>query len=225
MTALTEPLIVLTGTGTDVGKTYVAATLLQLLTQRGIPSVGLKPVETGYVPDHSDAQTLASAANHPRIEPLFSAAQPVSPHRAARQANTIPSPQRLHHWVLAQAAESHRSVTVVETAGGLFSPLSTRSSSLDLVAALEPCRFVLVAADRLGVLHDVVAAVHAARALHRAPDAVILNQRDPTTSELENRNELERLELGLPIFAFGNTNERTLVLSWLLRTPMTTPPA
>ena len=52
-------------------------------------------------------------------------------------------------------------VLVVETAGALLSPLAPGLTNLDLTAALEPDAVVLVAPDRLGVLHDVTAALFA----------------------------------------------------------------
>jgi dethiobiotin synthetase len=83
---------------------------------------------------------------------------------------------------------------VVETAGGLFSPLGDGANNLDLVRALEPASLVLVAPDRLGALHDVTAAMGYARSLGRCVDAVVLSasaKPDPSTGT--NRRELERL--------------------------------
>src|SRR5207302_678146 len=45
--------------------------------------------------------------------------------------------------------------TLVETAGGLLTPLGAAATNLDLAERLAPDAVVLVAADRLGALHDV----------------------------------------------------------------------
>jgi hypothetical protein len=71
------------------------------------------------------------------------------------------------------------------------------------VRALEPCLFILVAADRLGTLHDVTAALYAATARHRAPDLVVLNQRIPNS--LENAAELVRLGIAPRVFTLAGS--------------------
>ncbi len=86
----------ITGTDTEVGKTYVTAALLQALIASGHQAVGYKPVAAGadLAPDYqlnSDAVTLQRAS---AIELPYSAINPVlletpcSPHWAAALANT-----------------------------------------------------------------------------------------------------------------------------------------
>lgn len=193
--------LVITGTGTDVGKTYVSERLLAHLRSTGTRPLGLKPVETGYAPATSDARALALAAGHALIVPAFTAAEPLSPHRAARRLGTRLSVAQLATWVRSHTATTHEPC-VVETAGGLFSPLNEHQTMLDLVRALEPCFFLLVAADRLGTLHDIGAALHAARALHRVPDLVLLNPKHP--NDLENAAELARIAPHQPIEALNH---------------------
>ena len=64
---------------------------------------------------------------------------------------------------------------MVETAGGVFSPLNVSSTNFDLALALEPAVWVLVAADALGVLHDVSATLQAMSARGRLPDHIVLS--------------------------------------------------
>ena len=69
---------------------------------------------------------------------------------------------------------------MVETAGGLCSPLKVAQgkalTNLDLLRDLDPGVWVLVAADRLGVLHDVEVARLASGASYRRPDAIVLTE-------------------------------------------------
>lgn len=188
--------VLITGTGTNVGKTFVGCNLLAALHRDGTRPLGLKPVETGYHQLESDAQKLATAAQHPLVAPWFTASAPVSPHRAARDGNRTLTSKQLADWVHTATA-NHPGPSLIETAGGLFSPLSEAESMLDVVRALEPCVFVLVACDRLGTLHDVQASVHAARALHRSPDVIVLNEFEPNA--LENAAELARLGVRIPV--------------------------
>lgn len=185
--------IVITGTGTGIGKTFVAAQLLELLRSAGLRCLGLKPLETGYVDPHeSDAATLAQAAAHALVPPLLTCADPISPHRAARSLGAPITPGAVRDWVTAHIAAAPPDVALIETAGGLFSPVDDCALNIDVVRALEPCTFVLVAPDRLGGLHDVLCGVTAARAVFRAPDAVCMNLQEPAAASLENTLELRR---------------------------------
>ena len=84
--------------------------------------------------------------------------------------------------------------SVVETAGGVFSPLSPTATNFDLALALEPAIWVLVAPDALGVLHDLSATLQAMRARGRTPDHVVLSgAREPDSSTGSNAAELEAL--------------------------------
>lgn len=87
-------------------------------------------------------------------------------------------------------------VTLVETAGGTFTPLSYACTNLDLARALEPAVWLLVAPDRLGVLHDVTSTIIAMERHARRPDHVVLTS--PPANDLStgtNANELSQLRL------------------------------
>ncbi|MSP24187.1 MAG: dethiobiotin synthase [Myxococcales bacterium] len=144
--------VVIVGTGTNVGKTHVAAALIRALVSRRRGVVVGKPVESGVTDEHaSDSALLTDAAGAPQVGPLYSFAKPVSPHRAARKAGVVIDVGNIVLWVAALGGE----LAVIETAGGLHSPLSEIATNLELVRALEPTALILVGADRLGTLHDV----------------------------------------------------------------------
>ena len=86
--------------------------------------------------------------------------------------------------------------TVIESAGGVFSPLAIGLTNFELALALGPATWVLVGADSLGVLHDVSATMQAMRARGRQPDHVVLSaarERDASTG----RNAAELAALGI----------------------------
>jgi dethiobiotin synthetase len=113
--------LVIVGTGTDVGKTVVAATLLARYGPE-IPLAYWKPVATGARDGRDTATVEALAGDRAAILPesyLFN--EPLSPHLAARLAG-----QRIEPAALLADFERHRAgarTLVIETAGGLLVPL------------------------------------------------------------------------------------------------------
>ena len=207
------PRIVVLGCGTGIGKTWVSVALLQELARTG-PALGLKPIESGIIdsaespPAGSDAAALtrAGSLHVTQRHPLYGFEAAVSPHLAARSLGAEIELTAVVEWV--QAAE-HRVTplvssdiaiwTVLETAGGVFSPLSVHASNYDLALALEPAVWLLVAPDALGVLHEVSATLQAMRARGREPDHLVLSAaRTADASTGSNARELTALGIATP---------------------------
>ena len=208
------PRVIVLGCGTGVGKTWASVALIQSLERRGHPCLGLKPVESGLGEawdrpldaTNSDAAALRNAcslAPHIRSPPYgFSA--PISPHLAARDTGRRIDIVNIVHWTeeAEQRAASAMPApaclwTIVETAGGVFSPLSLTDTNFDLARQLEPAIWLLVGADSLGVLHDVSATWQAMVARGRAPDHLLLSQAREADAST-GRNEGELTQLGRP---------------------------
>ncbi len=170
---MTGRLVVLTGTGTEIGKTHVAEAVLLAMKAAGLRVTGLKPVESGVGSGGvSDASRLRAASTF-HVKPFEVAlAAPVSPHRAARMEGvTLPLEELATavHAALAQA-----DLVLVELPGGLFTPLAEATLNADFVARLHPDDLLLVAPDRLGVLHDVLATTRAAVAASLTIRGIVL---------------------------------------------------
>jgi dethiobiotin synthetase len=176
------PLLVVTGTGTGIGKTHVTAALLgvwcRALEERGLalPEVaGLKPVETGVTPGAAtDAATLeqASTFHVKRFPPPYMLTRAVSPHLAAAEEGRTLELAVIAAYVA--EVRQHADAVAVELAGGLFSPLGPTLSNADVARALAADVVVLVAPDRLGVLHDVAASTRAAAAMGLSLSGIVL---------------------------------------------------
>lgn len=146
------PTVVVCGTGTEVGKTHVACCLLAELRRAGQEAVGLKPVESGLDGGVvSDARRLAVAGGWAEVRSLYGFGEAVSPHLAARRAGVTIEASAIVRWVEQRCCP----VAVVETAGGLMTPLGPGLDNLGLVRALAPGVVVLVGENGLGVLHEV----------------------------------------------------------------------
>lgn len=175
-------IVYVVGTGTDVGKTHVAAALARISK---LPA--WKPVVSGGL---EDVERLGAAA------PLVALKEPISPHLAARREGVELSAKAI--------VDATKETMIVESAGGLYSPLSDDETNAD-VAMLYGDRalVVLVAPDRLGVLHDVGACVRAAEADGITFAAVALSapaQADASTGT--NAAEIERLGLAGTVVTF-----------------------
>lgn len=205
------PSIIVLGTGTGIGKTYATCQIAKLLTgpeaNKGV--LALKPIETGLQDlQNSDAALLARASSsNVAVEHAYAFERPVSPHLAARSRGIeieIPTVvcwiaslcQRYNASMQNPAIDDHQTGdwVLIESAGGAFSPINDDHTNLDLAIALEPAIWVLVGADRLGVLHDMRATLLAMVRMARMPDIILLDAppvADASTGT--NRDELERL--------------------------------
>jgi dethiobiotin synthetase len=174
-------LVVVTGTGTGIGKTHVSVALLHALGRAGVRAAGVKPVESGVSPrgrpdeadgPPTDSALLAGASSFHVKHSCVALEAPISPHRAARLEGVS-----LDLADLARAVEAVRpllDILVVELAGGLFTPLTDAALNADLAQRLAPDFLLLVAPDRLGVLHDVLATVRASAAMRLRLDGIVL---------------------------------------------------
>ncbi len=193
--------VVVVGTGTEVGKTHVTCCLLACARRRGLRVQAYKPIATGVTDRCEDADLHGAALGSPSRPPTFSYRRPVSPHLAAREEGRPIELEAIRRCADEMSAGSEW--LIVEAAGGLFSPLGESITNVDLVRCLDPARVVLVAPDRLGVLHDVGACVGAARARDVAFTALVLSApRVPDDSTGTNARELERIGLGPVAAAF-----------------------
>lgn len=146
--------LLITGTDTGIGKTWVARALSHALVATGRRVVAVKPVETGCDPAGShleDGALLAAATGQaePRAA-LLRFAAPVAPALAAeREGRDID----LDSLVLQiEALSQDADVLLVEGAGGLLAPITWEWTVVDLARSLGAAALV-VAADRLGTIN------------------------------------------------------------------------
>jgi dethiobiotin synthetase len=189
---------VFTGTGTGIGKTHLATAFLYG-APLGVRSAGFKPFESGItplpgtsaLPEGEDEARLRAASRSTFVPPIRLRA-PLAPPMAAFDEGIVLSNSEATQRF--RAAMNLCDELVLELAGGLFSPFTHGLSNADWLseqmAALGggAIHIYLVAPDRLGVLHDVTAALRAARATGLVVDAVLLSA--PATPDLSTgRNQ------------------------------------
>jgi len=188
----------ITGTDTDVGKTYVTRLILETLRNEGIDAVGYKPVACG---NRADATVLAAASgNLPRdeVNPVF-LKPALAPLVAGMLENRGVSLAELVRGYQHLAAR-HASV-MVEGVGGWEVPLAPGLRVSDLAVALA-LPVIVVAANRLGCLNHTLLTVNAIRARGLTCAGIILNQLEDEmdTAMITNKGVIEELS-GVPLLA------------------------
>ncbi len=148
--------LVITGTGTGVGKTVLSGLLVRRLVRLGRSVRAFKPLCSG---GRDDARVLAAALagvqSLDEINPWHFEA-PLSPALAARLERRTVTLAEVSAHVRARSVLD--GLVLVEGAGGLLSPLTADGDTRDLIRRLRAIP-VLVAPNRLGVIHDVRAAL------------------------------------------------------------------
>lgn len=197
--------VFITGTNTEVGKTYIGVLLAKQLTQKNIIVVPRKPIESGCVKQGNelipnDASALMKATNY---EGSLSEICPyrfehaTSPVRAARLANKTLTTDQLVNSCL---QGSEKGFVLVEGCGGFYSPLSENGLNADLAVALQ-LPILLVANDTLGCLNQVFLNVEAIKTRGLNLAGLVLNSMsDHKDKNIDNAADL-RESLDCPIYS------------------------
>ena len=170
-----------TGTDTNVGKTYVAVLAVKELHHFGRSVAVYKPVASGCTRESdtlvsSDALHLWEASGRTVLLSAICPQRfvaPLAPPLAAKAEDKSVDERLLVSGIEAVSAEAD--VVVVEGAGGLMSPVSDNLLNCDLARKLA-AGLIVVAANRLGVIHQVLVTVTAAAALRLPVYGIVLNQ-------------------------------------------------
>jgi dethiobiotin synthetase len=214
------PVVLVVGTGTEVGKTWVSARLLERLRAGGLQVAARKPAQSHDDRDPADgfdAAVLAAATGERPDDvcrPERTYAVPMAPPMAAdvlgRAPFTVADLAAEVGWERSDA--DRPDIGLVETAGGARSPQAEDGDAVDFGRLLRPRVVVLVADAGLGTIHAVRATV-AAFAAGDLPLVVVLNRFDPA-SELHRRNRawlVERDGLTLVVTPGGEDELAALV--------------
>lgn len=181
-----------TSTGTDIGKTFVAAGLVRYLRESGHAAQALKPVVSGYdssVVETSDPAVLLRAMNKPvSAEEIAAMAPwrfraPLSPDiAAAREGRSVDFDALIAFS--RKAIDSANGLLFIEGVGGIMVPLDAKRTVLDWMAALG-IPLLLVVGGYLGTISHTLTArdVLAQRGLKIAAIVVSENERDTVALE------------------------------------------
>jgi dethiobiotin synthetase len=196
-----------TGTGTEVGKTVVAAAMARTARRAGSRVAVFKPAVSGLndyparpeawewaaeLPDHSLLRLAAgSAQGDDEIAP-YRYGPPVSPHLAAELAGESIDPDRLRGAAL--AATEGADVLICEGVGGFLVPLRTDYLVRDLAQVLG-IPVTIVASPELGTINHTLLTIEAVREAGLQVGRVVLNRwpEAPSLLEVSNRETISEL--------------------------------
>ena len=180
----------ITGTDTEVGKTYSTTALLRYLMQQGLKTAALKPIASDATMTatglrNNDALQLQDAMSmefpYDQVNP-FTFEPPIAPHIAAKPNrldvdNTIAACQPI--------LQSDYEILLIEGAGGWLTPLNEQQTFADLAAAFA-CPIILVVGLRLGCLNHSLLTWENIKARQLPFAGWIANHIDPTMLEQAN---------------------------------------
>ena len=200
----------LTGTDTNIGKTYVAALLVRALRAAGHDCVGLKPICCG---DRGDAEALHAASDGASplndINPVW-LRPPAAPYTASIIEHRTVDLDLIRE-AFGRARSAHPSL-IVEGAGGWLVPITRDYFVADLAEEMG-LPVAIVVANKLGAINHTLLTLAAIRSRGLACAGLILNRptADDDLATTTNRAMLEELA-GVPILFEISHGQRELPL-------------
>ena len=175
--------IFITGTGTDIGKTYVSALIMKQMINENMNACYFKPVLSGaekrqgriYAGDIEYVKEISSLKEDTNNMGSFIYEYPASPHLSARLENKSFNMEK-YEYIL------------IEGAGGIFCPFTDDSEPVytkEIIKALNTS-CILVANTTLGAINDVMLSIYYMRDNQIDIKGIIFNNYKDSLIEQEN---------------------------------------
>ena len=197
-----------TGTDTEVGKTFVTCALLHVLRDQGVSAIGMKPLAAGTdgegKNDDVEALIAASGLQAPRelINPyLFHPA--IAPHIAAEEEG-----RRIDIETIVTAFNALRGMAdavLVEGAGGFCVPLGPDYDTADLAEKLK-LPVILIVGMRLGCINHALLTQQAIAARGLELAGWVANRIDPDMSRFEENLAALTQRISAPLLGIVPAN-------------------
>lgn len=212
-----------TGTGTDVGKTYVTGLLVKALTEAGEKAAYYKAAMSGnrrdpdgvLIPgDGLQVKTMAGIGQPVQTMCPYVYEPPLSPHLAARLAGEEVDPDRVRQGFSA-LAEKYDYLTM-EGSGGILCPITvTEGRELWLADLIRDLGLgcLLVADAGLGTLNAIGLTAFYLRKTGVPLRGMILNRYDPENLMHRDNRQLCQQMTGVPVVACVGEGDTRLTLA------------
>jgi dethiobiotin synthetase len=202
----------ISGTGTDVGKTFITENLIYLLKAKGFTVSPYKPIETGCKKNKSKLIPSDASKFHKLIDKEididlinpYRFQQPISPNRAIRLAH---KKIFINDYIGRSKLLPKNDYLIVEGAGGLYSPISTDGYNIDLIKKMK-IPTVLVAKDEIGVINNILLSLDLLKKYKISVLAIILNKINSLQPNgMDNHKDMKSLTK-IPLIQIGNTKTK-----------------
>ena len=196
-----SPAYFLTGTDTEIGKTFITCALLHHAAQRGLKAAGIKPVAAGTdaAGVNEDVASIRAASNlalPPKIVNPYCFKAAIAPHIAAAEEGVS-----IDFAPIAAACDHARQLAdllIVEGVGGFRVPLGVDRDSADLAVALG-LPVILVVGLRLGCINHALLTAEAIAARGLTLAGWVANRIDPAMPRQEENIAALAARLGAPL--------------------------
>lgn len=183
--------LVITGTGTEVGKTIVTAAIAAVAAAAGASVTVVKPAQTGLQPaDESDMDVVRRLSGVADVHELVRYEAALAPASAARVAGVTAT--RVAELAAQIESLPGRDVLLVEGAGGLLVRLDDDGNTIAELAQLIAADVVVVTAAGLGTLNATALTTEALRNRGVSCAGVVIGAwpSEPGLAELTNLDDL-----------------------------------
>ena len=203
--------IFITGTNTEVGKTFITKNLIERIQLKGYSVSPYKPVETGCIKKSltlipNDSMIYFRAINKrialDQINP-YRYLEPISPAAAIKRSKRKVT---IHDYLSKLKDLPNSDLTIIEGAGGLCSPLAPDGYNIDLIRKVK-VPTVLVAKDEIGVINNVILSLSMLQKYKIKVLAIVLNRKVSSQPDgMNNYQEIKSLTK-VPLIQILNKKE------------------
>lgn len=198
--------VFITGTGTEVGKTYISGLLLHFFKEKGIAAGYQKWVSTGasdFAVDLTHVHATAGIPLHPEQldkQVPYRFELPASPHLAAERENRQVDPEVIVKSCLELSARHE--ILIVEGVGGLLVPLRRDLLLADLVIDLR-LQTLVVARSGLGTINHTLLTLEALRKRDIPVFGVVFTDTEKAENELIVQDNIRTVSETGKVMVFG----------------------
>ncbi len=216
-----KPAWFVTGTDTEVGKTFVTCALLHLLRAQGRSAIGMKPIAAGTDAEgeNDDVEALIAASGFQVLRELINPYlfQPaIAPHIAAAEEG-----REIDISAIVTAFDTLRGMAdavLVEGVGGFCVPLGPQCDAADLAEALG-LPVILIVGMRLGCINHALLTQQAISARGLKLAGWIANRIDPEMSRFEENLAALTERINAPLLGIVPANSTPELAAGLIQLP------
>ncbi len=177
----------MTGTDTEIGKTYATCLLCSYLKNKNFKVGALKPIESGIKENPFPDYIKIAKASGDKEKPIYTLSKPLAPLIAAKKDGITIDIEKIINFYLNDINLNQYDYYFIEGAGGLFVPITPELLYIDIIKYFN-CEIILVARTNLGTVNHTLLSIEALEKRDLKLKGIILNEVIPTPEEMIKEN-------------------------------------